>query len=535
MARKLQTAPPVFLLLLLAVGAAPCSGWSSGPVPSVPAALHSPPPGMRTCQVQAADVTGGGPPGSGDGEKSAAGGVAQPSTADRGAPFLRVEISTREVYVGEQAIYTVKLYRRARVSDLTLNLPESPHFTFRQIGKPAEYQALYRGESYTVLALRYALFAAREGVHTVGPLRLTFTAFGSAGAPPVASSGEAPSADPFFGLPGGQAVSLTSEPLELEVLPLPAAGRPGDFGGLVGTFKIESRLEPATIRTGEASTFTAVVQGVGNFDRLPDLKLPRLGQVKAYAGEPSLKIEPEAAGLAATKTATWALVPEREGVFRVPRLRVSFFDSVNRCYRVIETLPRSLTVLRGEGPAASASGGPTDQSVTEASSRRKVREIGQDILPIHTSLRDLAPDFPGKPGGPLLFATLLAPPLAFLVAVAAIRLRRRMAPASPAARAKRAAGALLRELRRGRPGARHLEQAVRTYLNDRFLLSCGAFTPEEGARLLRARGASPETAQRFQAFLGELEAVIYTGRGEEPCEPAVDLARTIEQIEKEVR
>jgi hypothetical protein len=336
-------------------------------------------------------------------------------------------------------------------------------------------------------------------------------------------------------LPGGHAVTLTSEPLELHILPLPAQGRPGDFGGLVGTFKMESRLEPATIRAGEASTFTAIIEGVGNFDRLPDLKLPRLGHVRAYGGEPSLKVEPEAAGLVATKTAKWALLPEREGVFTVPGLSVSFFDSVNRCYRVIETLPRSLTVLRGEGPAASAKGDRTDQSATGASSRQRVREIAQDILPIHTSLRDLAPDFPGKSGGPILFAALLAPPAAFLLAVAAIRLRRRMAPASPAARAKRAAGRLLRELHRGRPSARHLEQAVSTYLNDRFTLSCGAFTPEEGARLLRTRGASPETAERFQAFLGELDALIYTGRAEEPCEAAMDLSHTIERIEKEVR
>ncbi len=65
--------------------------------------------------------------------------------------------------------------------------------------------------------------------------------------------------------------------------PLPQEGKPSDFSGLVGKFKMWSKLEPVSLKTGESATLTVSVSGQGNVNRIPDLKIPELIHIKIYA------------------------------------------------------------------------------------------------------------------------------------------------------------------------------------------------------------------------------------------------------------
>ena len=65
--------------------------------------------------------------------------------------------------------------------------------------------------------------------------------------------------DPFFS--SGRPRAVTSEALELKVLPLPQQGRPADFSGLVGRYQLESNLEPKQVKAGESATFTVELKG----------------------------------------------------------------------------------------------------------------------------------------------------------------------------------------------------------------------------------------------------------------------------------
>ena len=173
-----------------------------------------------------------------------------PREGGKGPLFLTASLSCSSAFVEEQVLYTLKLYRRVRVSDISLQLPEAEHLSFKQLGKPAEYQSVYEGRTYQVLEVRYALFAGREGAYGLGPARMPMTVHQSRQRPRFGFFD-----DPF--LTTGRPVTLTSEALELKVLPLPEAGRPVDFSGLVGNFHIESTLQPTEVRQGESATLTA--------------------------------------------------------------------------------------------------------------------------------------------------------------------------------------------------------------------------------------------------------------------------------------
>ena len=62
---------------------------------------------------------------------------------------------------------------------------------------------------------------------------------------------------------GSVEVEASTEPVPLEVQPLPA-GAPAGFKGAVGQFTLESKLVPEQVNEGEPITWTLSLKGTGN-------------------------------------------------------------------------------------------------------------------------------------------------------------------------------------------------------------------------------------------------------------------------------
>lgn len=454
----------------------------------------------------------------------------QSPDVDRGPLFLSAALSPKQVFVEEQAIYTLKLFRKTRVGDISLGLPEVEHLTFKQLGKPVEYQSVYKGQSYQVLEVRYALISSREGVYGIRPSRMSMTVFQSRRKSPRNLFD-----DSFFSFSSGQPVTIASEPLELNVLPLPQKGRPTDFSGLVGNYKIKSHLEPSKIRAGESATMTVLLSGRGNVKRIPDLKLPELEKIKVYADQPVLMEETDSKGLAGSKTMKWALVPEKEGEYRIPSLSISFFDTTSKQYRVIKSPVLSLSVLPVEKAQARLSQDVLKEHKTEGPDKQEIKELGHDILPVHTSIKDLHSGTRSGIGGLVFWIVLIIPFFAYAATFLIQKFHGKTTVSVAAARARKAAKALTQQCRKGELSSNDLTSSIRRYLNERFDLSLGSLTPDEAADIVVSRGVSATTADRLRTALHELEDAIYTGKGQEICDMGGDIPKLIKQIEKEIR
>ena len=457
---------------------------------------------------------------------------ARSSGAAKGALFLSAGLSSSKVYVEEQVIYILKLYRRVKVRDISLNLPETEHLTFRQLGKHLEYQGVYNGRSYYVLEVRYAMIPSKEGKYAIGPSRMNMTVL-----LPGKRSPRGLFDDPFFPFSTGRPMTLASEALELNVLQLPEAGRPADFSGLVGSFAIESKLDPPEIKTGESATLTVSIMGHGNVNRIPDLKMPDLDHTKVYADQPVLEVESDSKGQKGSKTMKWALVPEVEGIWEIPPLKISFFDTKSQKYQVIETSPLALSAMPGEKKGVQIDGfhEKRDESEAEGPHKQEVKELGRDILPVHTSLKYLDIGFRFQPGSLFLATVLFTPLFIYLATFLVIRLRDRSTGSLAVLKARKAAKSLTKKCRRERLTPSDLTLSVRDYLNDRFDLSIGSLTPDEAAEILKSEGVSPDAAGELQAILKRLENDIYTGKGHEPCHEGEGILKLIRRIEKETR
>ncbi len=452
------------------------------------------------------------------------------SGVHRGPLFLKAVLSSKRIYVEEQAIYSLKLYCQKRVGDLSLNLPETEHLTFKQLGKPVEYQGDYNGQTYKILGVRYALTATQGRVYAIRPSRMNMTVFESRRRSPRSLFD-----DPFFSMSSRRPMTLDSEPLELEVLPLPDKGRPAGFSGLVGTFELESGLEPSRIKAGESATLTVCLRGRGNIKRIPDLKMPDLDQTKVYEDQPVLEEKSDSKGLKGSKTMKWALVPEAEGQYEIPPLEVSFFDTGEHKYRTIKTRLHSLTVLPGEAVQVRATAGPEKGQETKGTAKKAVKEIGHDILPVHASIKDL-PAGSGERHGDLVFwVVLLLPLFVYVGTLCGLKIGRKTTASMTAAKAKKAAKDFIRKCRQDDLSPNDLITFITNYFNDRFGLALGSLTPDEAAGILESNGISPETTVKMRNVIQDLEDAVYTGKGHANCETGEDIPKLIRQVDKEIR
>lgn len=454
---------------------------------------------------------------------------------DRGPIFLSASLSSQNVYLEEQIIYTLKLYRLTKVSNVSLSLPEIKHLTFKQLANPYEYQSVYNGQSYQILEVSYALIPSREGKYEINPSKMHMNVFQPRRRSSRSMFDDPFFNDPFFSFSSGKPLTVTSEPLELRVSPLPVKGMPANFSGLVGSFKIDSRLEPSKINTGESSTLTILLKGKGNVSRIPDLKIPEMDHVKVYADQPVLKIESDTEGIRGLKTMKWALVPEIEGRYQISPLSITFFDTKSHQYRSIKTSSHSLNVLPGKKKQVQTflDGGRKDTG--EGSAKREVKELGRDILPVHTSIKDLPIRSQYSIKGFVFWTILLVPFLLYSIAFGSVKFGKKTDKSLAALKSRKAAKNFIRQYRHGRLSSNDLALSIRDYLNNRFSLSMGSLTPNEAKDILQSRGVSPATALKLQSILRSIEDAVFTGENHISQDIGKDLPQLVGQIEKEIR
>ncbi len=459
--------------------------------------------------------------------------VKKPSQAegsDRGPLFLTAELSKKDVVVEEQTVYILKLHRRVDVRDISLNLPELEGLTFNRLGNPRKYRSVHNGRPYEVLEVRYALVPSKEGVYALEPARMNMTLLQSGDRSPFGGLFD----DSFFSFGRGKPGGVASESLELTVGPLPEAGRPVGFSGLVGQFEIESSLQPPEVKAGESVTLTVRVKGRGNVNLVPDMNLPALERIKVYADQPVLEIQPDDKGMAGEKTMKWALVPEKEGRVEMPPLALTFFDTDTRTYRTLKTGPHEFSVLPGERSIEKGKEGENKGRVS-GPEKEEVTQIGRDILPPHTAMKDFLKPTRLRPRGWAFWVLLLIPCFVYLGAFGLQRLRRKAMGSRAESKAKRAARDFRKKCRRGGLSSSDLILFIRGYMNDRFGLSLGALTPDEAAEILKTGGATEDSLQKMRARLQELEDAVYTGKGHLPCKAGNEIESLILKIDKEIR
>ena len=344
---------------------------------------------------------------------------------------------------------------------------------------------------------------------------------------------------PFFLSPQGGPWQWLVSLWNLMCFHCPVRGNHLISAGWWGALRSIPSWRPDTIKAGESATLTVFVSGRGNVDRIPDLKWPEPDHIpdhiKVYADEPVLEVKEDAEGLSGSKTMKWALVPGKEGRYKIPPLSLSFFDTKTHQYRKIETSRFFISALPGELKQIQASTDHSNGQKIEGPVKKAVKELGHDILPIHASIKDVGKGSLVRPGGLVFWFVFIGPFFIYAVAFLGLKLRNRSSGSVASLTAKKAAKKFVRKCRQDGLSSNDLALCFRDYLNERFGLSLGSLTSEEAAEILKSEGVSLDTAHKIQAILKGLEDAVYTGKGQNACEVREDASQVVRQIEKEIR
>jgi hypothetical protein len=364
-----------------------------------------------------------------------------------------------------------------------------------------EYSIQRGGHVYTVHDASVPLRAVGDGVVEIGPsvVKAQF---------PVERGQRRRSADPFeefFNRPFGgpmfaetRTEVLASNPVQVELRPLPESGRPSDFSGLVGSFDVQVELEKDRVAVGDSVALTINVRGDGV---LAGLELPPAEASEAlrvYDDVPEIKAGLVSGGFRSRAVLRRALVPTAEGVISLPPIHLSWFDPAQAAYVEWELPAMELQVDPGEPGAAPV---VVDFGAEDSAPREAVATLGEDILPIHTDVQVRDRRF--RPLHPLPLLLVLLPGLA-LVAQIGLDLRRRGGGLGQRKKAVRARLAALPEARAERLAA--LEAIFREAAG----LALGV--PPSAVDAARLREGLPEPlSEQAAALYRALEGARYAG------------------------
>lgn len=409
----------------------------------------------------------------------------------------------RQPYVGEQLTLAYDLYIDMRRMDAQVQHPSEPSldgFWIENLSSSSGSRQIIMvdGRPLEKISLRkYALFPLKAGAAKIDPMKIELLTGG------------------FFS--PSQKYEVESEPIKLEVQPLPPNAPPGFDEGNIGQWSFVVTTNTLKARQGKSVTIRVSATGTGQPSRL---KLPALPespeQYKISHTEQDNNQELRSDKMGGTKTMSYTIVPLKPGELVIEPLSFSYFDPELGQYQTKQSGQIKIIVEEGD-PVAETMAPKQPLKSREESSE-------QDVLSaLRAELR--APDAAlslGEGGGAARafigswpYWVLVALPLLGLLGLLLWPLLKvRMAQESSPSRHKRHVKDSKRELElalSAPPQARYeaIYNALRQYLIEALELPAGALTERELPAKLAKIGATPQQCEDAAQILGQCSRARY--------------------------
>jgi hypothetical protein len=259
------------------------------------------------------------------------------AAADSEPPCEAVaRVEPKRAYVGEQVLYGLEIRRREDVRSIHWARPlTTPGFRMESLPTRTDLPPAAPGTRSLAIEERRALFPTRAGELEIPPAGLRCTL--------VSEHAE-------------REVSVAVPTVRVSVLPIPEAGRPSGFAGVVGRLEVSSRVEPSVVELGESASLTVLVQGRANLWELPvpfDSDADPIPDVDVLA-RPSEIARDAGRELRLRRYFTYDLVPRAAGSFEVPEILVPYFDPESTRFAVARAPALEVLVRASPGPTSEA-------------------------------------------------------------------------------------------------------------------------------------------------------------------------------------
>lgn len=219
---------------------------------------------------------------------------------------------SKSIYKGEPLIIAYYLYTDQMVRSFTLEEEEDfPGYgkAIYEQPKTLEYNsASYQGKRYQRALIKKLVIMANETGELMAPIL-----YGNARIYEFGYLSE----------------RIRSNPLSIEVKPLPKDNVPENFTGAVGNFEIKGELEEREVSLDGALSFGLRISGRGNFNQFTHPEFPpSLAHISAPLAMDKLN-----AGIEGSRTLYYTIVPKEKGIYTLPSLSFCWFDPSTGKYK----------------------------------------------------------------------------------------------------------------------------------------------------------------------------------------------------------
>src|SRR5881398_3298765 len=310
--------------------------------------------------------------------------------------FAELIVPSKTAYVGEIVPVQVRMGFDPRVRPRLVEPPEitGQGFTAQKLQQSGENTETISGRPYEVVTFKTAIAAARAGRFEIGPVKAKAQVVvprrqsaprSRPRSPFDLFDRDDPFSDPFFSNPFSQLgerreVEIKSEPVALEVKPLPK-NAPPSFSGAIGNFTMATDANPKTVQVGDPITVTSTISGRGNFDRVNAPVIEDERGWHKYPPSSKFKQDDEV-GISGAKTFE-TVISANEKKETLPVLAFSYFDPAKEQYVTVRSEPIAISVQGGAAVAQNAGAAQSPAATpSTATARPQVQPSAkpQDIL-----------------------------------------------------------------------------------------------------------------------------------------------------------
>ncbi|MDT0620316.1 BatD family protein [Croceitalea vernalis] len=417
---------------------------------------------------------------------------------------LVAEVSKGNPYLNEAVTVVYKLYISPSISVTNFRPVDSPKYNnfWSQdipVTKYTTNNGTYKGKPYrSVVLKRVVLYPQKSGKLDIEPLSLEIFV-------------DVPTnRRDFF---GGKIYSQANKTVSagrrtLNVLPLPEAGKPADFGGAVGEFDFSVSTSKTALNASESLQAVVEVTGKGNLKlfQLPKPDLP--SALEVYEPEFDESVRTTISGMQGKVANHYTVVPSFRGKYPIPSISFSYFNPKTKKYNTIDSDEITIDVMEG----------PTDNQIIDNTGVAKVAVPTSKqfhFIKVKPNLTRMNVNY--FFGSNLFYLLLLGPLLLIPIVILFRKKREKDAGNVEGNRLKKANRLARKYLSTAKKELGNednfyiaLEKALHNYLKAKLKIETSEFSKEKITSLLSEKKVSDEQIQDFIGLLKNCEMARYS-------------------------
>jgi hypothetical protein len=285
---------------------------------------------------------------------------------------MKVLVDKRTCFVGEPVLATFKLYSRLQSKSDIVKNPGFYGFTVYDMVNLADKQVateMVKGKNFDVHTIRKVqLYPLQAGVFTIDEMgiknKIEFSrsvvnkkteqeviegvlvqkdCFGCTSQDKAANTEEFES-------------SMSTEPVVINVKPMPVKNKPASFYGATGQFSISANAVNNKLSKEEGDILEITISGKGNFVQMNEPVVQWPAGVEGF--EPSVKevLDKSTSPLTGSRTYRYAFASAIPGTYTIPPVSFSFFNTDSGNYKTITTVASQVSIDNSRRKNAIVSG-----------------------------------------------------------------------------------------------------------------------------------------------------------------------------------